>query len=335
MKLRFLLISSFLLLFLFLQAQTYNLTVSEESYTPLENSISLTNDEIWDDEEYSFPIEIDFEYFGDKLDTLFVDVNGLVANTSFENIGSESFVSFILPFYNDLIDLGYISEESVSNISYLIDGEEGSRILKIEWNNVGFYDDYYDNQADPSFVNFQLWLYELDNAIEFHYGDSKVDSELVFQYYGGGPIAGLMDTYNETTDIYDEFAVLIGDPAKPNVILWEGEVDFEYTQLLDSVPMPNTVYRFDLMDVSTTEIQALSQNFSIYPNPVLTQLSIVSERVDSEIQSISIFSNDGRWIRTINSDFSNINVSDLWSGVYHIHISTQEGLAVKRFVKVD
>jgi hypothetical protein len=57
--------------------------------------------------------------------------------------------------------------------------------------------------------------------------------------------------------------------------------------------------------------------------------------MDSEIQSISIFSNDGRWIRTINSDFSNINVSDLWSGVYHIHIHTQEGLAVKRFVKVD
>ncbi len=315
-----------------LTAQSYQLAVDSVAYAPLVKSTSLTNGEIWDDEVYTIPMDFEFEFFGTSFDFLSVDANGLLANDDIN--GSYDTVSGILAFFVDLADLGLGSGESLSNISYLIQGTVGERVLTIQWANVGFYEDIsYD--GGQSAVNFQVRIYEQDDTIELHFGDMNVDNNMVFSYYGGGPLIGLLDNLDSDTDLYDELILLEGDPSSPNVVLWEGGLDFQYSQLLMGAPPTNTLYRFTLFDVATQEIQALSKNYVVYPNPSSAMINIMSEDGADEISSVAIYNNDGRLVKDVVSDFNNINVLDLSTGVYHLHIQSDAGLAIKRFVKID
>ena len=334
MKFRLLLLSVFFISSFALTSQTYQVIADIAPYVPLENSISLTEGEEWDDEEYSIALDFDINLFGDVFSTLFVDANGVLSNEGFYYDYDK--LTALLPYNVDLIDRGSGSGESQSNISYVVEGEDGDRILKIEWSNVGFFEDYYAGTS-ASFANIQAWIYENDESIEYRYGDNLIADETIFAYYGGGPLVGMLHNldgngYDET---FDEFLLLAGEPSSPVVTLVEVLDDIDYGEFLTAPPAPNTRYRFTRMGVSTKGISERSNQFSIYPNPVSAFLNLV-ENVDAEeIQSVVIYSNDGRLIKTIASDYSNINVSDLVSGVYHLNILTTDGLAVKRFVKID
>ncbi|UOX32887.1 choice-of-anchor J domain-containing protein [Flavobacterium sediminilitoris] len=74
-------------------------------------------------------------------------------------------------------------------------------------------------------------------------------------------------------------------------------------------------------------------NISIYPNPVNDVVNISSP--DFEIQTISITDINGRVVKNIkvNNTTTNINVSDLNSGVYFMSVNTLDGNIIKKFVK--
>jgi hypothetical protein len=50
------------------------------------------------------------------------------------------------------------------------------------------------------FVNFQLWLFEGSNKLEFHIGPSLINDPDAFYFGETGPAGGLAN-YNETDDI--------------------------------------------------------------------------------------------------------------------------------------
>ena len=332
MKNRLLLMLLCFITYFTISSQTYQVTVdSAVAYTPLENSISITQGEEWDDEEYSIPLEFNINLFGDVFNTLVVDANGIVSD---EGIDEYEFLSGLLVYNVDLIDRGYDTGEAQSDISYLVEGEEGDRILKIEWENAGFYEDYYINSSQ-SFVNIQCWINERDESIEYRYGDNLITNDNIFSYYGGGPLVGMVHNLNGDDETFDEFALLAGVPSSPILTLVKNFSELENGEFLMASPAPNTRYRFTRMDVSTNEIQDISSQFSLYPNPTSTALNLVQSADIEEVKSLSIYGNDGRLIKTIATDFSNIDVADLVSGVYQLNILTEDGLAVKRFVKID
>ena len=81
--------------------------------------------------------------------------------------------------------------------------------------------------------------------------------------------------------------------------------------------------------------EVLSSNFSTFPNPVNDILNIKSAS-NFTINSVSITDLNGRTIKTVN--FNNLseaelNVADLSTGVYFLNINSEEGKAVKKFVK--
>ncbi len=73
-------------------------------------------------------------------------------------------------------------------------------------------------------------------------------------------------------------------------------------------------------------------NFSIYPNPVNDMVNISSLN-NSEITKVSITDINGRVVKEVNSNVSNISVGDLNAGIYFLKVTTSEGVGTSKFVK--
>ena len=97
----------------------------------------------------------------------------------------------------------------------------------------------------------------------------------------------------------------------------------------------NILYLDDLLVTQTAALSTkdLSKvNFNIFPNPVEDVLNI-SKSSESEIISVDITDLNGRTIKSVNNDFSTINVSDLSTGIYFINVRSEEGFATKKLIK--
>lgn len=80
----------------------------------------------------------------------------------------------------------------------------------------------------------------------------------------------------------------------------------------------------------------IASTFNVYPNPTSNILN-VSGNNNLQIRKLGISDINGRAIKTIipsiSSEQMSIDVSDLSAGVYFLVIDTEEGNAVKKFIK--
>jgi len=116
-------------------------------------------------------IGFDFQLGPNVINTIFIsdDNSGGVIST-IDDIDAAPFGAFV-PVFQDIIDRGFNTGTSLSPLSFRLDGQVGSQILKIEWNNVGFFEE----ATLQDFMNFQLWLYEEGNIIEYRYGSNEIN----------------------------------------------------------------------------------------------------------------------------------------------------------------
>jgi len=217
---------------------SYDFTYITGTYTNLSGSTSLNNGQLWDDPEYKIPIGFTFEFFDQSFDSLYVsDFVWLDGAKKYR----------IYAYDSDFIDRG--TGSSLSPISYLLTGSAGDQILKIEWNNAGFYDDNGLND----FINVQLWLIEGSNDIEVHIGPNSV---LNPNSYGGaeGGVVGLVNK------VILENTYFIGDPATPTqTTVTSGILN------LNGTPADGTVYKLEkcpAANFSYTVDSALTVNLS-------------------------------------------------------------------------
>lgn len=250
------------------QELPYSLTIlTGFGYAPLTDADTLDTDGPWDDPAASIPIGFDFPFFGENIDILYL--NGFVG-AFLMSTASES--EMMIPYGADLADRGWGTTTSQSPILYKIDREAPKRILKIEWQNAGFYNEQL-NGINESFVNFQLWLYETNGTIEYCYGPSNIAEENdVFIGPRSGPVVGLSDGADSFSGITGNSWLLLGDPASPDLTLIE---DFSSVDTsLVNTPATGTIYQFIVMDVSAVNQEELSLGVVVYPNPVSDQLQL-------------------------------------------------------------
>lgn len=115
----------------------YDFEAENISYEDLTESTSLNNGSVWDDPGYTIPLGFSFNLGSYDFDTIYIlewSVGGYLSSDPVYG----DIVPLLAPVGQNLIDLGYASGVSQSNISYKTEGATGSQILKIEWNNVGF-----------------------------------------------------------------------------------------------------------------------------------------------------------------------------------------------------
>ncbi|HLV51435.1 MAG TPA: T9SS type A sorting domain-containing protein, partial [Flavobacterium sp.] len=79
----------------------------------------------------------------------------------------------------------------------------------------------------------------------------------------------------------------------------------------------------------------ISSKFNVFPNP-LTDMLTISNAENRVIEELTVYDTNGKIVKSQKGKTANetqLNIEDLASGVYMLHIKTEEGVAVKKIVK--
>lgn len=288
---------------------------------------------------YIIPIGFDFKYFNDDYNQISINELGLGGLLSFGEPYVDNTVSLLMPYGSDIIDRAYNFDDgdgsagSLSPLSYKLDGSPGSQILKIEWNNVGFYSDIADesNTTSTDFTNFQLWLFEGTNTIEIHFGPNSISQPLLAYNFETGSSVALYDKvdigyYDPTGEIG---VTLSGEPSLPVATTTLGIIE-EY--LNGTIPN-GTTYNFTNITTSIKESDDARIDVKLYPNPADDLIQFSFDGSTTDINAISIVNLQGQIVRKVSIDSRSADITDLNSGVYFINISSKEGSTIRKFVK--
>jgi len=82
-----------------------------------------------------------------------------------------------LGFVTDFCDRGIGTDTALSPIQWKITGRKGKRILKVEWRNVGFFDEWSYSGQCMHRLSFQIWLREYEQRAELRLGKRNLSME--------------------------------------------------------------------------------------------------------------------------------------------------------------
>ncbi|MDB4088141.1 T9SS type A sorting domain-containing protein [Flavobacteriales bacterium] len=87
----------------------------------------------------------------------------------------------------------------------------------------------------------------------------------------------------------------------------------------------------DVVEINTNSIEENSLEFSIYPNPVISVVTLSGVN----LEKVEIYSVNGKLVSTESSNSINkIDVSELEKGVYILKVTSNNTIGVKRFIKL-
>ncbi len=303
----------------------YSFTTFTASYQNI-TGVSVTNGLMWDEEIDSIPIGFNFKLYNMQNDTISF-IGGSYA--SFNDILNDPLLTAAAPMFEDLCDKAFdpnVNVEGdpggVSNISYTTTGTVGSRICKIEVNNAGFYGENL-NGPSASTVNYQLWLYETSNVIEFRFGACTLLNPGDNFFNAGGFISGLVDDLDFNTAIATNSNLLNGPHTTPTMVALTTNV----TEYITGTPQSGRVYRFTNNTITSVKNISMASNLQLYPNPAKDKLYI--NNISSELNNATIEFYDvaGKQIHVENLS-NEINISSLNKGIYLVKIKTEAGQSI-------
>lgn len=320
---------------LYAQAQHYDFTYFNEPYTKL-TSLGTVHLVVgggaspWSGFGYDAKMGFNFNFFYGEDDTLLFDnyMLGYNNDTAFINLDILKAGA-----NNSFTDRNYnTNNRSVSDVWYMTTGEPGQRIFRVEYHNVKFK----TGIADDS-LNFQLWLYEGSNIIEYRFGPGKIvtpDSILYGNYtprklrcyiYAAKFKIDTATGDNQGTQLY----YITGDPAHSQLMYKELSNKSYY---IDSLPPNGMVYRFKPRPVGIQERKA-DPSLHLFPNPAGDWFSIEGIKTGTPTK-ITICSMQGEVVleQEIMSA-AQINIGKLKSGMYIVKIQGVGFFTTKKLVK--
>lgn len=166
----------------------YSFSQQTGTYSNLSNPSALFAGIQWDEEEASIDLGFSFPFMGSNFSSVSINTDGFLAF-------DDDYHYVAAGCYSDLLFQQY-GDGTASIVSYATEGSAGSRIVKIEFRDCGVYE---GSATDK--VNFQIWLYEADGAIEYHYGNSTVASPEAAYEEESGPQVGLLNMTVHTAGV--------------------------------------------------------------------------------------------------------------------------------------
>lgn len=312
-------------------AQNYTLTTLSSPYADLTGATSLNNGVVWDDPEYTIPLGFSFTAFGvtfDSIGTAF----GLGGELVIGDPSDSNLVHGFSPIYDDIMDRAYDfanpnegSPGSLSDLSYKTEGAVGNRIFKMQWKNVGFYDEIELDSISSDYINFQAWFYENGNIVEFRYGSSQIldpvacydlDTGATVSYYS-------LDTVNLGEDFY----LVSGSPTAPTLYRVDSS---QYFPVLSGDIPSGTVYRFAPIPDGISTVKPNSE-LQIYPNPSTQTIHIKNVEL-SKIRSIEVLNILGQKCADLKPDIE-LDIADLTPGIYTLKVLTEDRIYLTKLQK--
>ena len=221
--------------------------------------------------------------------------------------------------------VGFIMADNFTNfvssspLSYVVEGEPGSRIAKFQWKNTGFL---YD-ETDTDIVNVQVWLYEGSQIFEIHYGAHQIND--ISTLYAEEPLE-----VGTTMDIsfFDLAYGLNGDPEEPTLVIYDWET--EEIPELNAFPGDGLVYRFSPEGLTPVYEPMSGLDVKIFPNPTQGNLNIESQ---DPIELVEITNAQGKRIQAFHHVGNEINLQSLAPGNYYLRMFSADGQITKKLVK--
>lgn len=294
------------------QQHQYSFQVNLGTYESLQNPILLSDSEPWLGADWLLPLEFEFEFLGENTSTILLEEDLVV----FDEAGQRYMTAFG-PFLQDRCLNNALCTESLSPVGYITTGSVGERITKVEFNNVGLT---FGTAQD--FVNFQIWLYEEDFAIEFHIGPNLV-SPAAYQTLGySGAVFGLTDEAN------NDYRYLAGDAAAPSL----EEYSDENFDSLEGVPSAGTIYRFYPDEPTSTSEGLTSNKPHIWFNGNDIQYELAADELTTDIRVID---QQGRSVAYKKGPLpmrGNLPANQLNTGIYYVLFLQHQNLYTEKLV---
>lgn len=313
----------------------YSLTVSTREYESLIDTINLNGGNIWDDPAYLIPVGFDFEFMGLTVDSIVV--GDFYVGLDYDLVYDEDWDQYYYDVYSgidlfgaDMIDFGYADGESFSEINYKLDGAAGNRILKIEWKQIGFYNEYYNLGEQDSYISFQLWIYEVDNHFEMRYGPNAIYNVDLNLNYNPGPYVDFGKASHDYSTITGYY--LTGQPSAPMMNIIEEELE----GTLEGIPQYGRTYFFTVGEGTTIGVEenSFEHEAEVFPNPTNGFFSIDTENYDDLL--IQLYDILGNKIKDQKVNYKNqkINISTVPKGTYIVHIlSENQVISTQKLIK--
>jgi hypothetical protein len=316
------------------QVNNYNFFVLNRQFEFLTDSVSLNEGTTWDDPEFSIPLAFPLVYMGNPVETLYCSSFGLGAIFA-DNPGIQGTANLLIACGADLVDRAYDFENgtgsgSLSPYSYKVEGVSPNRIVKIEIRNAGFYNSLSDNVNDDQFMNLQLWLYEIDNAIEIVFGPVNITSPQTVFDGETGTYVGMLPQFNVDSFTVSSGSFLLAGPVqKPSPVAINS---VEQIVVLDGVIPESTVYRFEPV------LNSIGKNPSgiaeIWPNPASEFIQIKASKQNLSKSKVEISDSSGKLVLSYPNADSPISINSLNSGLYFIRIYNPDGISTGKFIKM-
>lgn len=306
----------------------YSAAVLNEYYLPLDNPTSLGIEAGWDDPEVQIPLDFSIDLDGNNSGGILMlgGTGEMLMNTT-EN----GLLNILWPISLDVMDVGAVEAEEFSSIQYQVTGESPNRILKVEWDECGLYDEISDFGTTTVRLNFQTWIYESGGIIEYRFGPNTFNADsLQIDFLSSGIILGFDYDYYDGT-----FYTASGNPDAPEWTLTDDFYLWYYSGAnLSGVPVEGTVYRFGPA-VNIAETDTPAPNFFTYPNPTAGSAWIQN---GTEAAEFRVFDATGRSIHTCFLGAGNQSQlpSEAWAaGTYTIRSVTPSGQSTSVRLLVD
>lgn len=311
------------------------------SYVPLSSSATEIPFAIdWDD-EISDPITLPFTF--------------KYQNVSISTVTVETYGSLWLNgIYNEDTDLGNITglfmdydSKNRGKVYYETTGTAGNRIFKVEYRNVGRYNDDIGNDT----FNFQVWLYETNNAIEYRAGYSNlpasefgVDFQDVMdngkEFIWAGLLSNVGDSIAVSSDNIGFHTVkLNGSTITDTINSFSDFVNFDEptvnVALLGSYPSQGSVIRFVPVG-SNVGVPSIEMDLAkVYPNPSKDGIYNVILKEHLSDASLSIYDITGKLIHTqaLNGNNTQLKLSHLSAGQYLGKIQSEKRAGLFKLIK--
>ncbi len=298
------------------RAQHYTFSEDTGIYSELVDETLIENPDFENDNFNAIEIP------GESIDFFGLDFNfGGITTYYFQTFGNlridnDSSAVIVDGIFADLDPI-----DDNTSISYRIEGESESLIIKVQWKNVAIAN------GDPNnFVNFQIWVYQYSGVIELRYGPQSDNNATGFTT-DNGPYAGIFYSPDTFTSMYEKLWL----SGQPDNLQEDGSPNFYFERLL-GIPAEGAILRFTPTGISTgvgNEIST-SNELNIYPNPVQDVLNLGKH--DYRVYGLRIVSMTGEEIHK-GKRLDRIKVSNLSPGTYLLEISTEAGLIYEKFIK--
>jgi hypothetical protein len=236
---RIFLIPSFLLFFQHVQAQNFNYSLTKDSiqYQPLATATVVAAEEDWTNKKFNLKLPFQFNCAGTSTDSLTIESNGFISFGKNTNLALVAFNNFA----SSMDSTGMF----VSRISSVITGNAGNRIVKIEYKNLAV-----NAFSATDYFNYQVWLYENGNKIEYHIGPNPYAALIIVAPAGTDPntdqyidtgFRQLIGLINRKMDTTDKGYLITGNPSFPNGKRITGDTELSY---LSNIPSAGNIYTF-------------------------------------------------------------------------------------------